>query len=1235
MKTRLEQLSRKLSVYDPIDLLKKLAALQTMPENADSYLRLEALVHVAASIPRLAHNVKISSNQLRILIQSKEIGDDVLHAEDPFNNLFTVNQMFYGGSYTVFRGIDDDTDFILKCLLKSLFFSPDLKQSKAYLKYAHDVTLSALLLSHLVTERSGLKRGVAPSSTPNGVPIVPDTHRLRQLSNAVSITREEIQQILLAHNLSIDSLTSLVTIGGTRKIARYEFEDGMLFNRPIVRYQSVYVLALPGRILPAIRHILLCKAIENGVAEVVGKIFGDAVWSSVTASLNYLDMHPLKINNLPPLDQPSLREGFFEFDADKVLHVMLISDPLDNYDCDITYGDWNDETISDQIASRIQQIQEICPSWDLPPQNILHLALVQSIGRAFAYEMRSPSDTHCLFMSPSDLETIALLEAGNSLALWQFALASYKLRERSRVQTFSRLDEYYHFRRLDYSYYFSDDARPNFVSISPDGAKDLRLEVIQRHDWHSILSYKGQVYTEVTALYSTPHIPIYVERKIIDSRYTSWPALAVEGYKIPIWVVSSSRSSEMPEQYHGYYSMLTDMVAYWLWQFTPLLSSIVEIISANEQRIILYLELADEEQWLSPPDTFGSANDTFHMIETDLYSCTLTLKLDASILEILNEPDNMGERQLVKAVIQRFRDFLHSKDQELLSESIIDSAIEKIAPLGKKKKAFILNQNQLPEADARSLPTFRSVQSYEKQVLLDELGTHLLTVEQLRIGSIDDDKRVGVLQKVVGFYYQKLANLVATLNSDNLIEILIAQHEALLQEYAEYSLTIPTSIACFGELANKEKDIIDRLQVFFEAGIASRFIIEYVTSKLPNGTQQFSLSIYDQLQAIASKMFSFATQSDLIYYGLSDIKMSMLPSERLGSDVTKFDDIKKGFLSLFAIGEIGRADKIFDLHWRFDQTEQGTDKLNKIAEELNLAFATDYKYPLKDHLELMDAAYSVGANIHPTVICLTYEDTVGRLATVLSWDTSKVTEVLDNLALRPRNDFFDTAPFDRDDVYPWRFNRALSYLRRPFLFRVREGTLEVLWGQRHIHSARTYLYNLCFSGRLRAKSDVLRKVLGKINNYEGELFNQQVANYLAKFPNLIIQVGVRKIGHLRLTNDSGDIGDIDVLIADPKQHILFLIECKDFSVARTPKEVANEFANLFVGDKSKVNLHIRRVEWVKHHVAETLSWLGINNDKLWEAQGIIVLNQELMSPLMHNPPLPVVPLTMLEQTMKL
>ena len=172
--------------------------------------------------------------------------------------------------------------------------------------------------------------------------------------------------------------------------------------------------------------------------------------------------------------------------------------------------------------------------------------------------------------------------------------------------------------------------------------------------------------------------------------------------------------------------------------------------------------------------------------------------------------------------------------------------------------------------------------------------------------------------------------------------------------------------------------------------------------------------------------------------------------------------------------------------------------------------------------------------------------------------------------------------------------------------------------------------NLCLDGRLKARSLEMKRFVGRLQHESAEAFNDEVGSLYSTIPGVVVRLRVKRIGRLRIERAPGQShGDIDVLAADAARRCLFAIETKDLEVARTPVELANELRQTFlVGlePPSAVDRHLRRIDWLRKHVRETLEWLGIDaeDQERWKVEPLLVVDRELMGPFLTRPPITVV-----------
>lgn len=1211
-----------------------------MPENADRAVRFEVIAHVAGSISQDTKQSCIKLNRLKQVFNSGVLASpEVVKDEDPHEFAFTESFAFFDGSYTVFPGVADDTTFILRHLLGAIFRQRHLLTSEAFLEQAFNLTRGILLLSDEIARRAKLGRGLDPSYAPERPVAFPSLGRLSELKNAVNFSRAEMEILLGSGGLSLSVLNDLTIPLGTINFQAYRLNKGELFARPIIQAGDQYIVTLPGRLLTALSHALINLAVRANVKDEVVTRYTQSVWRTVLENLYYLNIQQEARMMWEHPQPPDLADGVFGLDTDKVLYVILATDSLTEYDADDAFGQWQTGELSRRLESRIQKAISYLFSLPQPPNEVMVLELMQGVGRGYALPIRRPQGASFLLMGAADLQTIAQLEGGKDLILYKYAQAARRIRQTTRIGKASELDEFYLFRKNGYSYYVSDEERYTHISVLPGYAGDLRQELRQLRDWHPVRSYRrGRVVdlTEITLLYSDSRIPIYISKDSLDGAVE----ILVKGSPLPIWITVSPFESDAQRSLRNVYAQFAEAIGYWLWQFMTSLTPALSVIKSECPHILIEIRIERAEEWENAPDasdTSDSAEEPAIVVKGLPGQAKLNVTLTPAINPLIERADNSGEREMMRHVLSGLHDLLPTEQRATLTDETINSIIDRHAPLGVKKKLLFFDARAVPDIDPRGLPKYRSIQKADENELLDELGDFLAESEGLRIGPIHKEERTLVLRKTVGFFYEKLKGLVATLNPNGLLEWLIEHQEAATRESAFHRMTIPTRLACFSSEAEMVEKLQEETPRLNAALVASRFVIEYVAAQPPKGVRLVSASVYDHLQALAWHVIHFGFQSDLIHFGLSDPLVEILPSGRLGADMRTYRAARSAYLPAVMQGDIRRSTQFFGVHWRKSPaTEQSPD--NELI-QLDEAAIAEFGFSLTEQLDFIVAAMDVGETTNPGAPCLPRDEFVERQMQELGWEAEKVSRALDLLSLCPRKDFLNPdPPYRGEDVYPWRYNRALSYLRCPFVIRHvdDEGCdTEVLWGTRHLTNFWKNIAALCRQGRLKARSPQMTRLMGEFNRRRGSEFNDTVAELFAQKPDLIVRSRVKRVGALRLQGPQGDLGDIDVLVADPKRRHLMPIECKDLALARTPYEMSSEITNLFRGTpvkKSIVDLHQRRVQWIREHLPDVLAWIGINDSRRWKLRPLIVVDQELFTPYLQSSPIPIMSIETLKRT---
>ena len=970
----------------------------------------------------------------------------------------------------------------------------------------------------------------------------------------------------------------------------------------------------PGNLLTAARHAIVSRAVADGCGEVLATAYREAAFLSVMSSLERMGLRSLGMT--PPGRPGPFIEGVFSFDSDKVAHVLLTADPLTDWSPDVVFGHWDAADLRAAIPAAQSAARRRLFDPRNPVREVLHLTVIAGVGRSHSFGYNPlADDPRCrtLDFSPEALHTLSWLEDTQQLTLWQFVQAHDDAEQHARVMAFDPLDEYGFYRTHGCSFYATDDGRPTMLSLIPDFAESLRCDAHDRADRIGVRHPDTGRVVELFSFHAERAVPLHCPHPDRGMPFM----LHVGGLPMPVWVVAPG--DEPDARYSNLRLQFIDLVAYWLWQLSDGLRSHLAEAADRVDQLVVEVDLLPSEGWFTH-EVGPAADDTLTARAVGWERVRLTV--GSGLEGRLATADNAGEREVVRTLLAGLRAWGQSGPADSLgrlTDPERDAFVDQFAPLGPKKKLLMLDAGRHPALNPAGLPLYRPVQAFEQQRLQDEVGHAAGWQFGPHPQAVPDDDRGQLLNSLVGHLYGVLERLVAELSPDGLLEALVAQNERVIYEREFRELTVPTRIACFGERSRVIERLAEELPETATAGLAGRFLIEYVAARPPAGEWPFSLGVYDRLLALAAQIITFGMSSDALRYGLSTRSLEVLASGRLALDASPFEATLDGFRATHAAGVADRSHTTFGDHWEIESRTR-PPAVERLLVQMEAASAEEFGIGLRELNEFLGELISAGLELPGEPKVAPLGDLVERLATGFGWDRDRVRLAVEPFALRPRAEYL-TPPdgFAAAEVFPWRFNRRLSHVRRPLLVRATPGGETVVWGVRLVGMAAGYLTSLCTGGRLIARTRAMRQAMGAFHTYQGDLFNRRVANLYRTAPGLLVQERVKKVGGRRIARANGqDLGDLDVLVADPSARVLTPVETKDLYAALTPPELRNEMDRLFGsadGTPGDLDRFAERVGWVRDNLREVLGQLfGVDDPAEWVVRPVVVLDRDMISP---------------------
>ena len=136
-----------------------------------------------------------------------------------------------------------------------------------------------------------------------------------------------------------------------------------------------------------------------------------------------------------------------------------------------------------------------------------------------------------------------------------------------------------------------------------------------------------------------------------------------------------------------------------------------------------------------------------------------------------------------------------------------------------------------------------------------------------------------------------------------------------------------------------------------------------------------SMSVHDRLQALASQIIAWGSESDLIHFKLVDYRLQILPSGRLGADRTLFENAQSEYIPTVMFGDIRRSTRAFEALWN---EIQGSGESDVRLAALNEAALAEFGFSMSEHLDFVIACIRLGHDVNPSVARLSKGNSLGE-----------------------------------------------------------------------------------------------------------------------------------------------------------------------------------------------------------------------------------------------------------------
>lgn len=1217
----LERLITEFKQYDKFKLLSFLSSLQLYPKNHNQLLRLE-LISLLALISDESSAKDIDYNYLVEKLNENIPSDGSIGSlEDPSENLFTENIVFFGGNHIIYPGIISKGAYILNTLIKAIFKN---KQNfpEDFIKQTYEVTKSLLTLSSTISHRLGQKRNMVSPDRWHDKILLPPKKDINKYLNAAVFSENDIHKHFASLGLSIDTLNPFILSNENIKVSENYLENNPLFIKPIIKLHDKFIICLPCSISSSLRHYIFTLAKRMNIIDILAKKYRETVWKELLENLKLLDFSKTDLEIPSGECKSMINEGFFKIDDDKIAYINLIVDDASNYNENEIFGHWEVKDLKNVVEKRNESIVNwLINQKKYNCKEVLIITVLDLIGRYIFFGINSiPKNSRMILLSLEDFQTVSSLRKYNSLNLWKYAGAEDKFINTTKLVSFSFLDKFSFYLDHNHSFYVTDDRLPNLVNLVSGYGHNLRIKVTKMWDKHAVL-YNDKNYVEIFKYYEED-IPIHMMEGSIGRNFEQ----VIEGYKQPIWIKCNENNNEFWELYFDF----TNMLSYWIWQIIPSLYKHLALLDLKFIRIIFKLE--NVEKWDQFKSNLNDKEETELKFTKTISGNNITFTIPAGIQKFLYPSNNEGERIILQELLESFRLLLNDNDiyKKLENKEILD-IVNRHAPLGLKKKLIFIETNINPSLNPKNISTLRKLQDHDLESQLDDLaqkiGDKCPPIGKI-IKKVD---KIKLCNHIVDYYLSQIKLYLNVYSWKSLMEKLISQNEAVWHYRALKNINAPTSIECFSDIKTFVNDMLNEFPLIDSTAFAIRTLIEIVSSELSKGKEKISTDSLDQLLAMTHHLINWGFISDDIHLGVIDIGMSVLNSGRIGTEKENIKDIRESFLKAKIYEGVELSINSFENY--FNQRKD----LNNKFDEFEIAFLKEFGLSMTKIIDFLNTIAYLGFEMESVTPSMNLSELKKYLSNKLKWTEKEINTAIDLFSLKSRNSWeIPPQGFTEKDIQPWIYNRQLSFIRRPLIIiPVPENDPIVYWGPRHTFESCKYLLSLIETGRykLTDKSSVeMEKLIHKIQGEAGKIFVTIVSDWFKQFDNIQVDINI-PIKKDALLNSEKNLGDIDILIIDKIKKKVFSIECKNTNYARNPREIANEIKQFSEGKDRKnswLSKHIKRDYWLQNNKRILKSAFKLESEE-FVIKSLFIVAEEIISTFLLDISLPVISFSSLKR----
>jgi len=1164
--------------YNTIQLISVIGALQLHASNHGKNFRMEQLARTVL-LKLGKHDKKLLANW-ETLKQSIENYTDGAWMEDPLTNSFTEIAIFEEGNYLVYPGLYVGHTEILNQLSECIFLHKH-NLPEDFVKKIRDAVGLLLFLSNQAAQEIGHSAFLFETSQTDIIEL-PSFKNLEQYVDALYFNNEYLEAVSSRRRYDLNIIKDFVIEADAKELEDEDPDNNAVNLKPFIEVKNGILMYMPTGILPSLISFINKKAQEYNCSKDLDELLNKRQYHLAGVALSKMKWYATDIK-LPEQKEPlALRESVFQFDEDKLAYLCFVNPGQPNLTSKLSSGSAN-YGLEQRSQEVVEFLSEINPN---QPMRVLCLyVLAENAQNSFFMWSKPPAGHQKLALKYSELKTIAYSDDIDPLDLWKFAKCHLQTNEIANVMaTGGMIDAFAIYRENNGSLLSSDEENPigGMLIVSDGSAQYFMKNVQQSLNEHAVLLFDGKNVGFLKVHKHKNYAPVY-----IDDQFSNFFRIVIETYKMPIWI--TSRQTRRNQSTWGAFAC--DAVAFWLYKMEPLLRPYLEKIGIIQFEINL---VVDERLLGAKEYEVKSVATEDVLIDVKIIAPRIDIFVPFEFIYPLQSPDNVADKLLISAVLKGLNKYVEASGHSLgLDKQRIEEIIESTLVPSHAKMILFSDATLNVKMDDRNLPAIRYIQEADISYVLDNLVSYLPQGYHIPEKIATREEKIKLCDDIVEAIIKQITIRISDYNGVELIKYLIAHHEKAVQLKEFREILIPAKIACFSNEEREKAELLNSEKNLITTSHALRTLIEFVATNVPTGNKLPNKDDIDELLALTNQLTEWGGLNEAMRLGLDDPEMGLLPSGRIGTEKTLERSAFQPYAVAKTESEIFKNTETFTENYapvRQQSKGEETDESRSLDE----AFLAEFNIKLSELANIIGVLVNEGFENASRVVEIKEDALISLLSSKTGIASDELKIALELLTLIERASIgLPPDGYSKVDIFVWRYNRQLSYIRRPLTkIKGNDGTI-YYYGYRHLMAYYDNLLYLLYTSKLpNAVSPQMKTWLATVSSDKGKPFRNQVKIWFEENTAFeVVQFEIKMEpnapkGHLKTDRS---YGDIDLMVVDHSLKIIYPIECKNITGGRNVHEMKVEMDD-YLGrngkdKKAKVRKHVDRDRWLNENKA--------------------------------------------------